>query len=224
MKPDLFDPAALDRDTPPPLSDYGWRLLAEGDSWFSLTTVGQLGSNLLAAMALPRSAAVVNCAAPGATLQRMVDRRADARCARLLAGRRARYWGAVLLSGGGNDLIAAAQTPITLPDGSATPPAQRILRTPAEAGAATSAADWINDAGWALLAGHLRSELALFAGWRDAGPSAARAARRSPSCSPRWTPSAPQAVASATSSLMISGAPNLLHREARPRASCSRRA
>ena len=84
MPPDLFPPEALLRDSAPPLSDYGWRLLAEGDSWFSITATGRYSPNLLAELRLPRSAAIVNCAAPGHTLQRMVDRRADGHCERLL--------------------------------------------------------------------------------------------------------------------------------------------
>ncbi len=63
MPPDLFPPEALLRDSAPPLSDYGWRLLAEGDSWFSITATGRYSPNLLAELRLPRSAAIVNCAA-----------------------------------------------------------------------------------------------------------------------------------------------------------------
>ncbi len=175
MKSDLFTPDDLRRDNPPPLSDYGWRLLAEGDSWFSITSTGRFSSNLLAEMDVARSSAIVNCAAPGAKLQRMVDRRADARCAQLLNGSQARYWDALLLSAGGNDLIAAAQTPPTAADGKPTPLALRLLRTAAEVGSnATHAADWVSEAGWGTLARHLQSEFAIFAGWRNAGPSASR--------------------------------------------------
>ena len=174
MKPDLYTPADLRKNTPPPLSDYGWRMLAEGDSWFSITATGRFSSNLLAELDLARSTASVNCAAPGATLQRMVDRRADATCADLLRGRRAYGWDAVLLSAGGNDLIAAAQTPPTDAAGAPTPLSLRLLRTAAEVGRATTAADWISPTGWAALAVHLGSEFGIFAGWRNAGPSGAR--------------------------------------------------
>ncbi len=174
MKPDLYTPADLRKNTPPPLSDYGWRMLAEGDSWFSITATGRFSSNLLAELDLARSTAIVNCAAPGATLQRMVDRRADATCADLLRGRRAYGWDAVLLSAGGNDLIAAAQTPPTDAAGAPTPLSLRLLRTAAEVGRATTAADWISPTGWAALAVHLGSEFGIFAGWRNAGPSGAR--------------------------------------------------
>lgn len=175
MRPELFQPAQLEHDNPPPLSDFGWRMLAEGDSWFSITALLPGNSNLLAELDLARSTAIVNCAAPGATLQRMVDRRADGTCRRLLRGRSARYWDALLLSAGGNDLIAAAQTPLDAgPGGSLTPLERRLLRTPAEAGAGTRAQDWISEPGWVRLASHLLDEFRIFVGWRDAGPSVAR--------------------------------------------------
>lgn len=175
MKPDLYTPAQLEHDQVPPLSDYGWRLLAEGDSWFSITTVGRYSSNLLAELRLPRSSAIINCAAPGATLQRMVDRREDPWCWQLLHGRKARYWDAILFSAGGNDLIAAAATPLDAgPGGSLTPAEQRLVCVRPEAGAAERAEDWISESGWTRLAAHLHAEFARFVAWRDAGPSASR--------------------------------------------------
>lgn len=175
MRPDLFSPAQLQHDDPPALASYGWRLLAEGDSWFSLTATRPRSDSLLQALRLPRSAAIVNCAAPGHTLQRMVDRQADGSCARLLrGGRQARHWDAVLLSAGGNDLIAAAATPLEDGAGTPTAPGDRLLRSSDEVGHAVAAADWVSEDGWARLLAHLRSHFATFVGWRDAGPSAAR--------------------------------------------------
>ena len=175
MQPVVYLPADLARDSPPPLSDYGWRLLAEGDSWFSLTATGRYSSNLLHELRLPRSAAIVNCAAPGHTLQRMVDRRADGSCQRLLCAPRLAYaWDAVLLSAGGNDLIAAAATPLADAAGVPTPPSQRLLRSVDEVPHAQHAADWVSDAGWAVLADHLRLNFATFMHWCDSGPSAGR--------------------------------------------------
>ena len=175
MRPDLFSPADLQHDNPPPLASYGWRLLAEGDSWFSLTATRPRSDSLLQALQLPRSAAIVNCAAPGHTLQRMVDRQADGTCARLLCDRRqARHWDAVLLSAAGNDLIAAAATPLEDAAGAPTAPTERLLRRSDEVGHAVAASDWVSEDGWALLAAHLRAHFAAFVGWRDNGPSAAR--------------------------------------------------
>jgi hypothetical protein len=175
MRPDVISPAELAADTPPVLSDYGWRLLAEGDSWFSITATGRYSTNLLGELRLPRSTVAVNCAAPGHTLQRMVDRRADGRCERLLRDRRhARHWDAVLLSAGGNDLIAAAGTPLADAAGMPTPLARRLLRSVDEVRHARHATDWVSEAGWTVLADHLRLHFADFVGWRNQGPSAAR--------------------------------------------------
>ena len=91
----------------------------------------------------------------------MVDRRADGHCERLLHHRRlARYWDAVLLSAGGNDLIAAAAVPLADGDGAPTPASLRLLHSIDEVGPARAAADWVSEAGWALLAEHLRASFA----------------------------------------------------------------
>lgn len=175
MALDVFSADKLAHDTPPPLSDYDWQLLAEGDSWFSITATFRPSSNLLHELDLPRSAVAINCAAPGATLQRMVDRRADGTCERLLRNRRLGYWWkAVLLSAAGNDLIAAAATPPRDANGLPVPPEQRLLRRADEVGSPTQAADWVSETGWTRLAQHLCSEFALFAQWRDQGLSAGR--------------------------------------------------
>lgn len=175
MKPDIFAPSDLARDTPPALSSYGWRMLAEGDSWFSITTTRYPSANLLQSLRLQRRTAIVNCAAPGHTLQRMVDRRADDTCARLLCGAGTAYpWDAVLLSAGGNDLIAAAATPLQDAADADTPASLRLLRSASEVGPARQAADWISEAGWVRLGDHLQTHFATFAQWRDCGPSAAR--------------------------------------------------
>lgn len=175
MKPDILAPSDLTGDAGSPLSDYGWRMLAEGDSWFSITATGRYATSLLHELRLPRRTAIVNCAAPGHTLQRMVDRRADGQCKRLLRDRRhARYWDAVLLSAGGNDLIAAAATPLADAEGRATPASRRLLRTLDEVGHAGAATDWVSEAGWTGLADHLRANLASFVDWRNRGPSAGR--------------------------------------------------
>lgn len=74
------------------------RWLAEGDSWFSL---GGFTGNLLMALDDDRTL-IVNCAHPGDTLAEMGG---DA-CARLLEpDDGVPRWDAVLLSGGGNDLL-----------------------------------------------------------------------------------------------------------------------
>jgi hypothetical protein len=129
------------------------RMLAQGDSWFSLgSLVPTRFANLLHTMALREPTLVVNCGKPGAVLVRMVDSTRARDFRRLLSGRSAPRWSAILVSGGGNDLIEAAST------GPSADLGQRLLRTPSErpAGDAGPASDFVSDAGWALFDGHLR--------------------------------------------------------------------
>lgn len=169
MYPDLFQPPHS------ALSEYGRRLLAEGDSWF---TIGSLtferAPNLLGQLDFASSTAIVSCAYPGDTLQRMVDGVHDRWFDRLLRVRRyASYWDAILFSAGGNDLIDACQVPAHDATGQPIPPTRRLLLAPDESppGAPTR---YLSEPGWALLAGYLRANLALIVQRRDQGPSAGR--------------------------------------------------
>lgn len=75
------------------------RYLAEGDSWFSL---GGLTGNLLMALDAP-DVLIVNCAYPGDTLAELGGSLFK-RMLRASAG--VPVWDGILLSGGGNDLLA----------------------------------------------------------------------------------------------------------------------
>lgn len=164
----IYTPYDLDSSVPPPLSDFGWRFLAEGDSWF---TIGSLNparnSNLLFEMVFRRTACVVNCAYPGDELRKMVQMNRDPRFASLLAGRAARHWDALLLSAGGNDLIAALAWM-----GDAVPRCQRLLLKPGEWGdPALGPARYVCDEGWQTFARYLKENLRLLVELRDRGPS-----------------------------------------------------
>lgn len=182
MKPVVYPADYLFRPDPPPLSAFGRRLLAEGDSWF---TIGSLNlpqaSNVLFKLEFEQSHAIVNCAYPGDTLQHMVDHLHDPYFDRLLRRPRfASYWEAVLVSAGGNDLIDAAQVPPVDAKGRPLPADRRLLLTPQEAAAnagatgVTSAAHHVSDAGWNRLAAYLRANMAELVTRRDQGPSAGR--------------------------------------------------
>ena len=84
------------------LNDY--RILAEGDSWFSLGGIPT--SNLLFSLRFRRSTLIVNCAQPGDTIRRMAVLAQDRALRDALTAGVA--WDLLLLSGGGNDLIDAA--------------------------------------------------------------------------------------------------------------------
>jgi hypothetical protein len=165
----IYSPWHLFSSEPPALESFAYRLLAEGDSWFSIGALNPAkNSNLLFEMTFRQSACAINCAAPGDTLRRMSQVNTDRNFIDLLCGRRARIWEGLLLSCGGNDLIDALQV-----RGAGIAPAQRLLLRsdewgPPEAGAAR----YLSDPGWDTFSVYLRANLEHLLGLRDRGPSA----------------------------------------------------
>ena len=140
-------------------------LLAQGDSWFSIGSIPPgLTSNLLAQMELTRSAAVVNCARPGIQLAHMTDTSTQQTFRKLLAGRFAVKWDAILFSGGGNDLIDAASV------GPNEQPQLRLLATAAERGANPASGDgYISQPGWQTFDTHMTAIFDSLVALRDSG-------------------------------------------------------
>lgn len=171
---------ALWMDPPPDLASHGRRLLAEGDSWFTLGTLNLVrSSNLLFHLRSATSTVIVNCAKPGDTVQHMARAAADPLFERLLCmPRQARHWDAVLFSGGGNDLVDAVQHAAVHVDGSPAALEERLLLTPTEATqlqpGEASVLRYVSEQGWACLAGYLLQSLAAVVQRRDQGPSAGR--------------------------------------------------
>ncbi len=180
MKPFVTTPAALRSDNPPPLSDFGRRLLAEGDSWFTLGSLNlPKNSNLLFELEVRTRTIIVNCAYPGDTLRRMVDGINDADFDRLLRKRNfASFWEGIVVSAGGNDLIDAAQLPVRDRLGQPTPLDDRILLTPDEAAAAgarsAGVTGFVSEAGWLKLEQFLLANFRTLVARRDEGPSIGR--------------------------------------------------
>lgn len=84
--------------------DYPWHFLAEGDSWFTIAAIPS--SNLLLELRLGRWTQVLNLAYPGDTLRNIEDLTGNKDLKRFLAKRNfCSPFDALLLSGGGNDLI-----------------------------------------------------------------------------------------------------------------------
>jgi hypothetical protein len=148
---------------PFPLDLFERRYLAQGDSWFSIGSIPPgLTSNILNALVLSRSAVAVNCAFPGAKLARMTDTTTAVHFLRLLRGRLALRWDAILISGGGNDLIAAAGV------GPDQPPHLRLLATPQERGAGPLQPDaYISNPGWTTFGNHITAVFDLLVQARD---------------------------------------------------------
>ena len=176
-KPLVTNPQELTSDNPPPLSEYNRQMLAEGDSWFTLGSlnIGQ-NSNLLFELQMKTRTAIINCAYPGDTLQRMVAGINDRDFNLLLrVVPFAPVWAAIIVSAGGNDLIAAAELPLRSGDGQPTPLAERLLLTPAEAAVvnpqAPTGARHVSDAGWSRLEGFLLDNFRALVSRRDQGPN-----------------------------------------------------
>lgn len=91
---------SLDPDDP----TYPLRFLAEGDSWFTIGAIPS--SNLLFELRLRNPAIVLNLGYPGDTIANLTRFGANFEFARRLASPQwASDWTAILMSGGGNDLI-----------------------------------------------------------------------------------------------------------------------
>src|SRR5471030_876799 len=87
------------------LDQYPIRLLAEGDSWFAWSQLNlKPSSNLLRELEFERAAIVINYAYSGDTIRHMADICASTTFYSDVVGDR---YDAILLSGGGNDLIDA---------------------------------------------------------------------------------------------------------------------
>ena len=144
------------------MSPFARKYLAQGDSWFS---IGHLPpwctSNLLQQMLLSRSAVAVNCARPGVELAHMTDRCTAPAFLSLLGGVMAWRWDAILLSGGGNDLIDAANSDTRVD-------AQyRLLLNADEWSAQGAASRYLSAAGWGTFTEHMDEVLALLLAQRD---------------------------------------------------------
>ncbi|MET0518932.1 MAG: hypothetical protein ABW005_08870 [Burkholderiaceae bacterium] len=174
-----FTPGDLQSRQAPDLAAYRWRLLAQGDSWFSNATAKlNAHANLLQELVFKQPVCAVNCAGPGEALAHMVDLEAAPDFVRLLTRADAPVWDGILLSVGGNDLIAAAQTPARSgdgPDGRDVPLHLRLLRRQTEWGPPSQGvARYFSEPGWSTYAEYMRTNVRHLLSLRDQGPSAGK--------------------------------------------------
>lgn len=95
--------SSMDPDDP----FYDWRLLAEGDSWFTIGAIPS--SNLLFELRMKKRTVVLNLGYPGDTIANVSQLSSNTEFTRRLVHPNwASDWTALLLSGGGNDLIDQA--------------------------------------------------------------------------------------------------------------------
>ncbi|MHB1084933.1 MAG: hypothetical protein ACYCZA_08840 [Thiobacillus sp.] len=86
---------------------YDWRLLAEGDSWFTMGAIPS--SNLLFELRMKKRTVVLNLGYPGDTISHVSQLSTNTEFTRRLVHPNwASDWTALLISGGGNDLIDQA--------------------------------------------------------------------------------------------------------------------
>ena len=172
-KLDVFQPAQVFSSEPPDFSSPAYRLLAEGDSWFSIGALNPLrNSNLLFEMVFRKSGCAVNCASPGDTLKRMSNINTDRNFIDLLCGHRQRLWDGLLISCGGNDLIEAVGSPAIDAQGQTVPLDRRLLRVEAEWSAIElGPRRYLSDEGWETFSGYLRANFEHLLMLRDQGLS-----------------------------------------------------
>jgi hypothetical protein len=145
-----------------PIEQYAHRFLAQGDSWFSIGAIPPwLTSNLFDKLTLSQTAVAVNCARPGAELVHMTDSTTSNTFLRLLSGNQARKWTALLLSGLGNDVISASQSPPS------QPVQKRLFLRPPEWGPAGDPRRYISEPGWDTFRDHATQVFDLLLQNRD---------------------------------------------------------
>jgi lysophospholipase L1-like esterase len=180
MNPNVIPDSDLRSNEPPALSDAGRVWLAEGDSWFTLGSLNlKQNANVLVALSLAKRTTIVNCAYPGDTLGHMADLLCNPRFDSLLRQPNfSSWWQAILVSGGGNDLIDAVQHRAVHADGTAAALEERVLLTPAEAAlvhpGVSGPTRYVSTEGWTQFAKYLIANYSALAARRDEGPSRAR--------------------------------------------------
>ncbi|MEJ8859200.1 hypothetical protein WKW79_31860 [Variovorax robiniae] len=138
----LIQPSSLNQGSIPGAPFYK-QFLAQGDSWFSIGALPfSATTNLLYPSGLDKRAGVVNCADPGFTLEKMLDRMSDPVFQQLLCGAMEYQWDGILISGLGNDVIHALSAKASEPQ------ERRLLATAVEWGDSTSPSRYISELGW----------------------------------------------------------------------------
>ena len=145
------------------LNKFDRKFLAQGDSWFSIGHFPPWSTtNLLQQMVLTRSCVAVNCARPGEEIAHMLDTSSQQEFLRLINGVLAWKWDAILMSGGGNDLIDALNA-----NPNAGLNARLLLRSDEWPATAGGIARYISEPGWNTFISHIEGVLLRLLGQRD---------------------------------------------------------
>ena len=145
------------------ISRFDLAFLAQGDSWFSIGHVPPWSTtNLLQQMVLSKSALAVDCARPGVELAHMTDTSTAQTFLNLLSGNVAWKWNAILISGGGNDLIDALNA-----DPTADETVRLLLRSDEWQSTDSVPQRYLSDKGWDTFTAHMEDVLSLLLEQRD---------------------------------------------------------
>lgn len=149
-----------------------YRFCTHGDSWFSLGSKSLLTGNLLTEMEFSKDAVAIDSAKWGNELAQMVVWRQQRFFTRMLKAPNQWKWDAILLSCGGNDLIAAAAVRARKADGSLINLDQRILRRKDEWGdVAMGPSRFLSEQGWLTFENYFKTNLGEILSLRDSGES-----------------------------------------------------
>jgi lysophospholipase L1-like esterase len=174
MKPVVYPVDWLFRNVPPTIDQAHRRILAEGDSWFSIGTLNlPAASNVPFKLEMKKTTIIVNCAYPGDTLAHMVDWAGDPYFDRLLCKPNFQMpWEGILISAGGNDLIDAARVEAVDAQSNPVPANRRLFLTADEIAAnagGTNPDRFISPAGWQAFATYLQANFDALVKRRDSG-------------------------------------------------------
>lgn len=163
------------RKTDEVIGDAHFRFCTQGDSWFSLGSNDPLNGGLLREMVFSSKAVAVDSSKWGKELAQMVIYRRERFFERMLNGPGQWKWDGILLSCGGNDLIAAAQVRAKYPDGTLVESSKRILRRKDEWGdPSMGPSRFLSEEGWQTFAHYFKTNLGEILALRDKGPSKGR--------------------------------------------------
>jgi len=142
--------------------DHDQWILAQGDSWFSIGAIPFCETaNILMELALSKDTGIFNVAYPGKLLRDMVIPARSPDFHRALTENGAFPWSAILLSGGGNDLIDFLQQDVNSALG------DRVLLHSGEWSSAPGVRRYLSSAGLYNLKQQITSALQTLAGWRQ---------------------------------------------------------
>lgn len=164
----VITPEQLNSPVDPGLFDGHRQFLAEGDSWFSVSTLApRVVPNMLEALFFSTMNTALNCASPGETTRLMVNWRRNPEFLSRLCGNKATRWSGILLSAGGHDLLEALKVPAVI-DGQPVPQDQRLVLAATEWGPpGDGPSRYLSVAGWQRFETYLRANFAELVRLRD---------------------------------------------------------